>query len=216
MVGNAERGITLIEITIVLTAVAILTAAAAPIAARTVDRARVTRALDDMQAIKTALSTFITELPAAYRGPKVDGTSSGAADVQILVSDGDIPREIGPTGDARWDDPVGLGGGGLLTVDFMENHLVQNEPFDNPGVPYPGAWRGAYLNAPIDPDPWGNRYAINTQWLDGTAAQMRNDTAVLSVGPDEQIDTAFQTDGLIPGDDDLIVVVRRDLGLVVP
>ena len=77
-------------------------------------------------------------------------------------------------------------------------------------------WRGAYISAPVDPDPWGNRYAVNVQWLQGTSTERKNDVIVLSTGPDEQIDTAFEADGITPGDDDIIVVVRRDIGLTTP
>lgn len=217
---RGARGITLIEITIVLAVMAILTAATAPIAARTVDRARQTRALDDAKAIRTALLAFLSELPA-YQGPKVDGTSSASTAIQLLVSDGDTPV-IDPAGDARWDDAVDSVGGGTLIVDFIENHLVQNEPFDDPTKAYPitvpggNIWRGAYLSAPVDPDPWGNRYAVNVQFLQGTATARKNDVVVLSAGPDESVDSLFEVDGMTPGDDDVMVVVRRDPGLTVP
>jgi general secretion pathway protein G len=77
MYRHSERGVTLIEITIVLTVIAILTSAAAPIASRTVERARLSRAITDMQAIRTALSNFIVEVN--YRGPKIDGGTNGNA-----------------------------------------------------------------------------------------------------------------------------------------
>jgi prepilin-type N-terminal cleavage/methylation domain-containing protein len=215
---SSQRGITLIEITIVMTVMAILTAAAAPIASRTVDRARATRALDDAKAIRTALLAFLSELPG-YQGPKVDGTSNGSTAIQLLVSDGDIASD--PL-DGRWDDPVGNSGGGSLICDFIENHLVQNEPFDDPTKLYPittpagNVWRGAYLSSPVDPDPWGNRYMVNVQWLQGTATERKNDVVVLSAGPNESVDTLFEVDGITPGDDDTMVVVRRDPGLTVP
>ena len=48
-----------------------------------------------------------------------------------------------------------------LICDFLENHLVMNQPFEDVSKLYPtsGAnnWRGAYISAPVDPDPWGNR-----------------------------------------------------------
>jgi prepilin-type N-terminal cleavage/methylation domain-containing protein len=212
-----ERGMTLIEVTIVLTVIGILTAASMPIASRTIERGRLSRALVDMQAISASLSQFLLDIP--HRGPKAIGTAGGSADVDLLVSDGDIP-EIG-AGDANWDDPVGLFGPGLVT-DFLDNHILQNEPFDTPVLdanagPYAaGGWRGAYIQGPIDPDPWGNRYAVNTAWLEGTATERRNDTFVLSVGPNEVIDTAWQMDGAVSGDDDMIVIVRRDTNELVP
>jgi prepilin-type N-terminal cleavage/methylation domain-containing protein len=209
---SGERGITLIEITIVLTVVAILTAAAAPLASRTVERSRQVRALEDLEAIATAVSNYVTDAPANFRQPHVQGDVAGSAEVDLLVSDGDTPPTIVSV---EWDDPVGQLGPGIVT-DFLENHVLQNEPFDDPTHPYGSFWRGAYINGPIDPDPWGNRYAVNAEWLDGTAAERRNDTFVLSAGPNEQTDTAWQLDGAVAGDDDLIIIIRRDTNLTVP
>jgi type II secretory pathway pseudopilin PulG len=210
-----ERGVTLAEITIVLMAVAILTSAIAPIASRTVERSRQARALEDLRAIATGVSNYVTDATTTYRQPHAQGDSGSSAEVDLLVSDGDIPREIGPAGHANWADPVGQAGPGLV-ADFIENHMVRNAPFGDPTHPYGTFWRGAYINGPIDPDPWGNRYAVNTEWLDGSTAERRNDTFVLSSGPDEQIDTAWQMDGAVAGDDDLIIIIRRDTNATVP
>lgn len=210
---RSERGVTLIEITIVLTVVAILTAAASPIASRTVERSRLSRAVEDARAISTAVSNYVLDASATFRQPHADGNAGGSAEVDLLVSDGDIPTT---NTDAFWDDPVGQLGPGIVT-DFIENHMLQNEPFDDPvNNAYGTFWRGAYINGPIDPDPWGNRYMVNTEWLDGTAAERRNDTFVLSVGPNEQTDTIWQQDGAVAGDDDIIIIVRRDTGSLVP
>ena len=75
-------------------------------------------------------------------------------------------------------------------------------------VPPPGyggnPWRGAYMTAPIDPDPWGNRYAVNVEFLTGGS----QDVVAFSSGPDEQIDSAYSQNGLTAGDDDLMVLVE--------
>ena len=54
---RSARGITLIEATIVLTVLSVLTAAAAPSVSRTLDRARQSRAVEDARAIRTAIFT---------------------------------------------------------------------------------------------------------------------------------------------------------------
>lgn len=212
---GGERGISLVEATIVLAAVAILAAAAAPAASRTLDRARLARAVSDAEAIKTAILGFRDDL--GFQGFSTDGAVNGPL-VEMLVSDGDIPREISATGDARWDDLVqNVPASGLVT-DFLERHLVTNNLFGT-GAAYSttGAnqWRGAYLDAPINPDPWGNRYAVNTRFM-RAPSNTRNDTIVWSAGPDEVIDTAFERDGIFPGGDDIIVVVLRNRNAVVP
>jgi len=81
------------------------------------------------------------------------------------------------------------------------------------------AWRGPYMTGPLDPDPWGNRYACNVIYLD-PRTQTENmtayangyveDTVVMSAGPDEEIDTDFDVDGLTPGDDDILYTVSAN------
>lgn len=204
-----ETGVTILEATVMLTVTAILVAAMAPLASRTVETARITRAVSDTDAIVTAIDNFITDFTSFT--PFTTTGASGGTTVQMLVSDGDTPMETSASGAAEWDDPVGTS---PTVVDFLERHLVTNNPIG--GGSYTtgtNAWRGAYINAPIDPDPWGNRYAVNVLYLRSSTS---NDTFVLSTGPDEQIDTAFTVNGASPGDDDIIAVVRRDSGLEVP
>lgn len=215
MAWRSEHGITLIEATIVVTAVAILAGAAAPSAARAVDRARITRAIDDGEAIKQAIYNWRDDVFQVFT---IDGTTSGT-EVQTAVSDGDIPSaditdDNGSlTGvQMRWDDPVNSTTG---ITDFLERHLVTNNPRGDAANDYPSTWRGAYIDAPLNPDPWGNRYAVNIG-LAGTPGRTRNDTFVLSAGPDEAIDTLWEVNGATPGDDDIIVMILRDRNSEVP
>jgi type II secretory pathway pseudopilin PulG len=165
--------------------------------------------------------------------------------VNLLVSDGDIPAlAAAVAADTLWTVVVD----GAM-VDTLANHLVQNTPaeqlpqrYRNPtdiivgapggnnidfarssssGFNAPHAWRGPYLRGPVDPDPWGNRYAVNVAFLDpqpttsltgvgggfGPADYPRLDVFVLSAGPDEEIDTPFAQDGAVPGDNDFIYLV---------
>lgn len=206
---TCHRGVTLVEATVVVTALAILTAAVAPVASRTLDRARLARAAEDTAAIKAAISNLITE-HTLFVPFTSNGTAAGDA-VEMLVGDGDIP--FSAVGATNWDDPVTCCAA-AVDVDFLERHLVTNTPIG--GGAYStlvGGWKGAYIGSPIDPDPWGNRYAVNVQYLKTTTT---NDVFVLSAGPDEEIDSAFTLNGAVPGDDDIIDVIRRDSGLTVP
>ena len=162
--------------------------------------------------------------------------------VAILVSDGDVP-EIGRRGGSSWAEPADL-----YRIDFFEYHLVTNRPGNdrsnayrtpsdlNKGDgAYPSdpmfarvssggfnsefAWRGPYITAPIDPDPWGNRYASNVHFLPartgtGNCTPHQNgfafDVVVLSAGPDEEVDTKFAVDGLTPGDDDILYTLSAN------
>jgi prepilin-type N-terminal cleavage/methylation domain-containing protein len=207
---SRHHGFSLVEATIVLAVVAVLAGAVAPSVSRTLAQGRLARAQNDVQAIRIAVHNVVTEHTLF-----VPFTSTGAVDgdaVEMLVSDGDIPfTAIGAT---NWDDRIACCAG-AVDVAFLEAHLVTNTGLGAPGSYLVGAggWRGAYINAPVDPDPWGNRYAVNTEYLKTTTT---NDVFVLSTGPDEEIDTPFTFDGARPGDDDIIAIIRRDDGMVVP
>ena len=99
---------------------------------------------------------------------------------------------------------------GLLLASLL---ISSAQAQDAPGlmrmvVPFPPGggteWRGAYLTSPVDPDPWGNRYAVNVEFLTGGT----QDVVVMSAGPDEQVDSPYAGDGLTAGDDDLFVLVE--------
>lgn len=229
MTWQTERGISLVEATIVLMVVSILTAAAAPAASRTLDRARTVQAIEDAEAIKTAITNFRDNV---FQGFTEDGTTSGEV-VELLVSDGDIPTSNSLSGDdngtltgvrMRWDDVVGDNDAAnnsttTITVDFLERHLITNTPLGLIANDYPNSggnrWRGSYLSGPVGPDPWGNRYAVNAGFLTAPS-NTRNEVFVLSTGPDEEIDTLFEKNGITPGDDDIVIVIQRNRNKSVP
>ena len=210
--GGGERGVTLLEATVVLAMGAVLALAMAPVASRTVDNARLSRAASDVDAIATAVHNFVVDHTLFV--PFTSTGASGGDIIEVLVSDGDIPPSgIGAT---NWDDVVACCAG-VVDVAFLEAHLVTNTGLGGVGSysTAAGGWRGAYLNAPVDPDPWGNRYAVNAEYLKTSTA---NDVFVLSAGPDEEINTSYTLNGARPGGDDLTSVIRRDTGnsFVVP
>jgi type II secretory pathway pseudopilin PulG len=249
---TSPRGLSLIEATIVLLMISILTAAAAPAAKRTLDQARLTRALSDEAAIKTAIVNFLTD--TGFNGFSTSGASvatGNAAVVETLVSDGDIPAcntttaafgctaagaaPLWAAGSPLWNNQVSNVNG---LTDFLERHLVTNNPIGSAANDYPvtggSPWKGAYINAPVDPDPWGSRYAVNVKWLnvDSACGTRSNDVFVLSAGPDQEIATPYRSDvaagavscaagaagtsGAYPVADDLISVIRRDPGETTP
>jgi hypothetical protein len=195
-------GITLFEVALMLTATSALVAALMPTLTETIQHAEIATATTAMTDIQTQVLEMLDDMN--FNSFTITGTSGGT-DVEILVSDGDIPREVSGTGSAEWQRPVDNAGG---LVDFLERHLVTNNPRGNVANDYPTAggnrWRGAYLTAPIDPDPWGNRYAVNVEFLTGGS----DDVVVFSAGPDEQIDSEYEDNGLTAVDDDLIVLVE--------
>lgn len=207
---RSERGMSLVEATVVLAVAAIIAAVAAPATSRTIDRTRLSRAQSDALAIATGINNFLSEFTAF--SPFTTTGLSGGATVALLVGDGDIPA-AGTGGSASWTDVVNVAA--VSPVDFIARHLITNTPGGSGAYTTAGAgpWRGAYLHGPLDPDPWGNRYAVNVLYL---RTLTTNDVIVLSAGPDEAVNTPFTVNGIVPGADDIFGIVRRDLGRTVP
>jgi hypothetical protein len=199
---RSSLGITLFEVALMLTATTALVAALMPTLTATISHAEITAATTAMTDIRTQVLEMLNDVN--FNAFTITGTGGGTH-VEILVSDGDIPRDVSGTGSNEWQRPVDNVGG---LVDFIERHLVTNNPRGNPANDYPlgggNPWRGAYLTAPVDPDPWGNRYAVNVEFLTGGP----QDVVVFSSGPDEQIDSVYSQNGLTATDDDLIVLVE--------
>lgn len=195
------RGLTIIELTVMLAVLGILAAALIPSVSNLIGTAKLTRARSDVNAIKQATIALLNDTQA--RGLVRDGSAPLGAQqvVDLLVSDGDIPS-LGRDGDAAWLRKVDFS-----AVDFMEYHLCTNRPGGAAGHAYE-QWNGAYLAAPIGPDPWGNRYMINSQYL---ASGNRYDVVVISAGPDEEIDSAFTQDGFLAGDDDIVSLISSGM-----
>ena len=208
---GSETGMTLIEVSLIVIVTLVMVAALTPSVAATISKTQTTRATTDMTTIATQLSTALTEM--GFVRFTVTGTGAGvASSVELLVSDGDIPQDCtaAPTGCGAaaadsWQRPVDDATG---LVDFLERHLVTNNPGGNSANDYPrgaGSWRGPYLNAPINPDPWGNRYMVNSEWFN----QFPEDVDVLSAGPDASIDTVWFGNPLAAGGDDIVVLVEN-------
>jgi type II secretory pathway pseudopilin PulG len=247
---------TLIEASIMLATVSLLTATMAPTIAIYMEQARQARAAEDVKTIGDAINEFISD-NGEHQFLRV-GHGAGADDppthadsnrVDLLVSDGDIPlvsNVVLNLGDVLWIQAVNG-----TDIASLSDHLIENGPNDdsstnryrNPsditiasnggnidfarvdssGQNAPYSWRGAYLRGPVNSDPWGNRYAVNTAFLDpihlssisgisvGDPLEYpRMDVFVLSAGPDEEIDTPFCQDGAVPGDDDIIFLVSAN------
>jgi hypothetical protein len=77
-----------------------------------------------------------------------------------------------------------------------------------------GGWNGPYVSAEVKGDPWGRRFLINSQWLDGGSStadaqgRIRRAVFVVSPGADGVVDTPFEqsiVDARAYGDD---IVIR--------
>jgi type II secretory pathway pseudopilin PulG len=237
MKRKKNSGFTLVEVTIILLVLVILGAILLPTVQRWIDLARLARVKEDVGAIASCISLFLYDTCTSWF--HVDGDWDCYADtnrVDLLVGEGDIPLTVfAPTSiDDYWSKPYGL----TFFVDRISNQLALGDPFfpdDNSiaTAPYPQnmtynpfacGFRGAYIATPINPDPWGNRYMVNTAWLGprgtsrvfgtGSQAEFGNyDVFVLSAGPDETVATEFQPGtppvptGAVAGGDDVIALI---------
>lgn len=237
MFSRKNSGFTLVEVTIILLVLIILSAILLPVVERFIDIAKLVRVKEDVGAIAAVVELWKVDNCTTWF--HVNGASNAYTDsnrVDMLIGDGDIPGTIFPPGSADdfWSKPYGL----VRYVDRIENQLALGDPFfpdDNSAAtaPYPinmtpnpfaCGFRGAYISTPIFADPWGNRYMINVAWLGprgssrvfGTCCQSEfgnYDVFVLSAGPNETVETEFQYGtppvpaGVLAGGDDAIAVI---------
>lgn len=184
---NSEAGMSLVEATIILMTLAILTAVIAPSAGDYINEARNVKAKEDVEAIGTGILRVLRDtgnkclMFDANNGctttNRIDLLLSGdttlttaakavsAADSAALTGTNATPYNWAPDANSPTGDQV----------DTIENQLVTNTldtnnypsvSFTSGGGPRPGiGWRGAYLTGPVGKDPWGNKYQANTVFL---------------------------------------------------
>lgn len=229
---NSERGMSLIEATIILMTLAILTSVLAPSMGDYVNEARQTKGKEDVEALGTSIYRMLRDTGKPFLQRTVNTTYTSANRVDLLVSEGTIPSQTGTVGTPivaagpgvyalavalEWTDAVGVG------VELATDHLVTNAN-GYVGVVFPAAggpraglgWRGGYLSTATGPDPWGVRYGCTTVWLntgsENTAAGKgtNKDTFCLSAGADGNVDTDMDGNdtGVVVGGDDLIYVLQ--------
>jgi type II secretory pathway pseudopilin PulG len=229
---NSDRGMSLVEATIVLMVLAILTSVIAPSMGDYINDARQTKAKEDTEAIGASIMRLLRDTGKPFLQRTVNTTYTAANRVDLLVSEGAIPSATAATGTPalagagsyvvqnaiEWTDAVGV------EVELATDHLVTNAN-GYAGVTYPAAggprsglgWRGGYLSTATGSDPWGNRYACTTVWLNPgsdattTGKGTNNDTFCLTAGADGNVDTDIDSNangGVAVGGDDLVYVVQ--------
>jgi len=218
---TTEHGLSLIEVTIMLLVLMLLTGVLAPSIMDFVKDAQWVKVKEDCEAIGVSVVRLTRDVGPCvkFSGPGAC-TKSNRAD--LLYSDGPDVTTNDVAGDAAASFP---GGGNTATdlnwnTDDSRGDSMQHQFVDNGGGPaYPTpadlgtytsvgpqaglGWRGAYLSSPIGPDPWGHRYLVNTVFLSvardanpGTGEGQKSggwshDTFCISAGPNGQYETAF-------------------------
>lgn len=195
---NRCAGFSLSEVTIILTTLTVMSGLAAPAIGDYVAQAQVVRARHDVRTLAVCLIQLFGDTASERR---IEG---GWATQDLLVGAGAIPG-AGERESIPWTAPVGG------TVGLLDDQLIRNTAGY---TPYRASgWRGSYLQDPVGPDPWGNRYAINVRALRSRHA----DTVVLSAGPDGLVHSLFEVDGLpTRGDDIGALVASTGTGADVP
>ena len=221
LTGN-ERGMSLVEATVVLMVIGTLTAVLSPSLRDYLDDARQIKAKEDVEAIGTGIKRLLRDTGTGCLTDAPPACTL-AARVDLLVSSGLDPVATG----AAYAPPAAstvqgnvnsnwIGGTDAVAAnrqDDMYDQLMTNAPgytnvsFTTGSAPRGGiGWRGAYLSGNVGPDPWGRRYQANTMFLlqatDAGAGTTNgllsggwiNDTIVISPGPDGIIRTLFAVD----------------------
>ncbi len=230
---KSDRGMSLVEATIILMVLAILTSVLAPSMGDYVNDARQVKAKEDLEAIGLSVARLVrdTGLPFPVRVAGAAPSKASTNRVDLLVSEGQLPTITAGTGAPAaaagylvqnaidWNDPVGV------EVELATEHLVTNAngyvvvTFPAPAGPVPGlGWRGGYLSNSTGPDPWGVRYACATVWMNPASnvtvpanKGTNNDAFCLSAGADGNVDTDIESSangGVVTGGDDLVYVIQ--------
>jgi len=215
------RGLSLVEVTIMLLVLMTLTGVLAPSMMDFIRDAQWVKAKEDCEAIGVSVVRLTRDI-----GPCLKFDAAGACTkanrVDLLYSDGPDVTAADVGGEAA----AGFDGGGTIAgplnwhTDSARGDSMQHQFVDNGSGPGysapadmgsdnfagPGAglgWRGAYLSSPVGPDPWGHRYLVNTVFLavardaePGTGEGQRSggwshDTFCISAGPNGQYETPF-------------------------
>ena len=183
-----QKGFTLLEILIVVAIIAVLAAVLVPIAVNQMEKADITRAWSDVNAIETAVTNFrgdTKEFPTRH--------SSGAQNwVSALYS--------GPNWASHEETFAS-------TVNYGTNRDRMYFHFNfNDNDRYPAwntttliGWHGPYLDK--DPmDPWGHMYILSTKAMTQPSSGTYY-SWILSAGPNGEFQTDDQNTDVLQGDD---------------
>jgi type II secretory pathway pseudopilin PulG len=195
---TSERGLSLIEATIILMVLATLTAVISPVAGNYIQDSRNSAAKADAETIGSGVLALLRD--TGSRCLRVAGTTdcTKANRVDLLVTSGSNPRGLSTTAAANIVLPDSEAATNATVnwlpsanaptqQDLLEDQLIENDnptPYATPTYTAGGGprmklgWRGAYLTGPITVDPWNARYQVNTIFL-----TVANDAIDAAPGP---------------------------------
>lgn len=195
--GAHQDGFTLMELIIVLAALAALAAALAPSAFSYLRDAHRTQAQGDASRVANAVGRFTKDTALSpYKNNtsalKVGAKQAGDFDCLYASQGQEVTAALDGTAGGTWTSAGGVQcQSGSSTRDTIENHLIANTPAGSATKAYvtsgKHAWRGPYL-ASVPVDPWGNAYLVNIGKGDPAAAP-RKAVWVISAGPNGTFET---------------------------
>jgi prepilin-type N-terminal cleavage/methylation domain-containing protein len=197
-VRHSRRGFTMVELIVVLAAIAILAAILTPMVLKLIDDSRISRAEREVEGIANALATLYKDT-SEWPYTNANGPSGT---IDRLIGSNSVATGAGVgagSGAANW----GAFGTSKRIGDFLywnnpdndSNANGNNSNQNNQDYPTTGptAWTGPYMEAYDLNDPWGNAYVVNVRYLPNGnyGGTVRHKTIVLSAGPDGVWQTPF-------------------------
>lgn len=235
---TGQRGMSLVEATIILMVLSLLTAMFAPSLGDYVNDAKDVKVKEDLEEIGLAIERTVRDTGQPFLEIVAATGTTKANRVDVLTTDGNaatlaagttatlIPASTATTVGLTWNEATNTS---TCTIQFITNATVaypQAALVTSFGVGGPRlgiGWRGAYLDQ-CGPDPWGTKYYANTIFLgvasdsaagSGEGAKSGGwsfDTIVLSAGRntviDTKIDAADANHGTTLVGDDVAYVVQ--------
>ena len=230
------RGLSLVEVTIMLLVLMLLTGVLAPSIMDYVKDAQWVKVKEDCEAIGVSRRRLTRDVGPCLKfngagpctkdnrvdllysdGPDVTVSDTVDAATAVFSSSGNVAAPLNWYNDSDRGDSMErqftTNNAGYLSPAALGNYAA-------PGPQFGLGWRGAYLSAPIGPDPWGHRYLVNSVFLanaddanrtctartgspggmmvnvvvvpDTNCGGWSQDTFCISGGPNGLFETAFQ------------------------
>jgi hypothetical protein len=212
---TSERGLSLVEVTIMLVILLILAGTLVPVMSDSVNSARFVRARNDLSQLAVALVNFQRDVgPIVFEGSHMrqvlyaPSAVSALSPVDLLTSGGERPMQadrvpVESVAHLLVNPALSLGAASLMpwaaspATDVMDYHLRVNGRGYAEGDGSAGTgWNGPYLTNDVTGDPWGRAYLINTAFLRGLPPSKqrcaRCAVFAMSAGPNGLIETPFQ------------------------
>ena len=208
-VKRGQRGLSLIEVTIMLLVLMLLTSVLAPSILDFVNDAQWVKVKEDCEAIAISVARLHRDVGANLYTDPGGQTAYPQFKLDLLISDGTAPVVTPATAVTTPSSGI-LNWYGYVTgtlnyvpatnpnIDSCEDQLITNlnllhggtvqiyrEPpqISPTGVfgPYFGqGWRGTYLSPPCAADPWGHTYQVNTKWATMTFGTSTSSSATIN------------------------------------